>query len=114
MLQFISSSGGLGSGGKKQKMYTKMRNRTENRLIANPKRPRFHLRARRGSLRQRLKQTQEMDTIYDDKRALTPSDVMLLYATTEPILMSESSIETTTVNITAFNGISQPVGTFSV
>ena len=63
MLQFISSSGGCGIGGKKHSVKTKIKNSTENKFTANPYRPRLNLRSRSCSLRYRFRQTQEIETM---------------------------------------------------
>jgi hypothetical protein len=113
MDQFITLSGGFGAGGKKQKIYTSMRNAMENALTAKPYLPRLNLRMSNGSFRYLLTQTHDIETMYDESSALTPSEVMLLYAVRLPMLMSESRVEMVNVSTIDLSGISGPLGTYT-
>jgi hypothetical protein len=107
----MNSGVGLGTGGKKQNTQTKVRNNIEATLIANPYFPRLKRRLISGSSFHRLTQTQEMDTMYEESRALTPSEVILLYAVRLPMLIKDNKVEMSSVTITDRMGISHFSGT---
>jgi hypothetical protein len=111
--QFIASSFGCEDPGKKHITHTISRNATENRFTAKPYLPRLKRRLSNGSFLHRFTQTQDIDTIYDEMRALTPSEVMLLYAVRLPMLMRDSRVDTINVNTIDLSGMSQPGGTYT-
>jgi hypothetical protein len=82
------------------------KNRIAKILTANPALPRSKLRLRRSSLRNRLSVTHEIEMRYEESNAVRPSDVIWVYAMTEPMLIMERRIEMAVVTITQLRGIS--------
>jgi hypothetical protein len=78
ILQFIVSRLGIGLGGKKHMIRTSIKKRTEKVFMARPYRPRLKRRFNSGFWRKRIRQTLEIETMYEEMRAQTPMEVILL------------------------------------
>jgi len=81
-------------------------------FTANPALPKEKRRGRRGCFLYRLRQTHDMEMMYEERRAQTPREVILLYAVREPMLIRERATVTRSVRKTELRGISQPSGTY--
>lgn len=114
MFQFIAAGAGCGVVGKKVITNASMRNKTENMFKGSPKRPRENLEGSSTSPRRRFNVIQEIETIYEEIRAPVPSDVMMLKATVDPMLINERSTAMAYEIRTELRGISQPGRTLRV
>ena len=92
ILQFIAMGSGCGDCGKNVMMNASTRNSKEKILRGSPKRPSENRDVRSGSPLRRFSVTHDIETMYEESRAPIPRELMMLKATIEPMLMSDSRI----------------------
>ena len=94
--------------GQKVKKFARVRNDRATIFRGAPHLPKFHRRFGRASPRQRLSKMQEIDIMYDERRAATVSEIIALNATELPMLIRESRQFTMNETRIALRGTSQP------
>lgn len=102
--QFIVVASTSRVSGKKEKIHAIIRKRTAIVSTVLDHLPRLQRAGGRGSPRQRLRRTQEIEMIYDDSRETVPSERMAWNATSEPMLMSDKMQTTMKLTQRAFRG----------
>lgn len=89
-LQFIVVTSTLLTRGKNEKLKAMRRKRIARVSTVLDHRPILHLAGGSGSPRQRLRRTQEMEIMYDDRSEAVPRDMMAWKATVDPMFIRDS------------------------
>ena len=83
---------GCGASGKNIITSTRKRKRKARMLIVSPALPKLKREVRRGSPRMRFKAIHPIAMIYDDTRPTWLSEVMILKAIEEPVVINERRV----------------------
>ena len=113
MAQFISERVGLVSDGKKAMTKATNRSAIENRLSGKPNLPMEKYDSNMVPVHRRYAR-HEMQVMYEVNNATVPIEMMISYATNDPMLMQDNKQENVAVQMTALIGISHPTGTFEI
>ena len=89
-LQFIVVTSTLLAKGKNEKLKAMRRKSIAMVSTVLDHRPILHLAGGSGSPRQRLRRTQAMEIMYDDRSEAVPSDIMAWNATVDPMFIRDS------------------------
>ena len=107
-LQFIVSTVTSVVRGKNAKTKIGHRNANAPRFTAMPNLPSDHRWCGSGSPRMRFRNTHPIEMIYADKRDVMVSDMTAFRATSDPMLIIDSSTVMTRDTITELRGMFQP------
>ena len=112
IFQFISAGVGFLFDGKKGKTNATARKHNATVLTASPARPKLNRDGKSGSPTRRFLKMHEMAKIYEPTVPTWPMEMMTLKAMDDPMMMRLSRVVMVRVVMTAFRGMSQPVGTY--
>lgn len=97
---------GCGAAGKNSMTNARKRKHKARVLIASPALPKLKREARRGSPRMRFRAMHPIAMMYDYTRPTWLSEVMVLKAMEEPMMINERRVAKIIASVTALSGIS--------
>ena len=104
--QFMDTLSGCGAAGKNSMTNARKRKHKARALIASPALPKLKREVRRGSPRMRFRAIHSIAMMYDYTRLTWLSEVMMLKAMEEPMIINERRVVKIIASITALSGIS--------
>ena len=105
-LQFMDTLSGCGAAGKNSMTNARKRKHKARVLIASPALPKSKREVRKGSPRMRFRAMHPIAMMYDYTRPTWLSEVTMLKAMEEPMMINERRVVKIIASVTALSGIS--------